>query len=614
MPINAIISQPAVAGLAAAYRPIIFQVEAPILPNLRYFSVAVGVDGKAVIIAEDPTVLNGATNITFGNAAAINGTYAVASISHVDNTITVDVSPTLLTEGSYSLVTINLDGVPVLNPGAKYAPVVYCDIYFDGVYYKTQSKTQPINNPDLTGNDPIFQFDIQDACQEYLLKTIPANGQSVIAAVPRAMATVYCKFRISNLEPDGFTSIEGPEPQQGTGKKSPVAGAGTQSNSFYVVNATLQHEDNQDLATHLNSFKNGTWSANAFPLSHRPNGYRVCNGDSDVFPIIWTGPSNLKCLTIKFKKKGDPALYTASTCNSCIQVFAGTISFPDAVDSVAYSYSIPLTGSAPFTLANIVKPSWMSLNIVGTDVVATGTPALVDVNPAVTISFDILNCANIPVSVSDQIAVTTTAGCVAVAISGTPVLPDGFVGIPYSYIINLTGTGPFSLTSVVKPSWMTATVVGGTIVLGGTPVAAATGITVSFTINNACGTTPFSDTINTIGTAIISFAGNVFAGCPGATVEGSVVVDGTAHSRSSTPLILPTGDYIVKARARFIQATPTASSCLGTTTEVYLTNTAGTLLSDVTSDGTPAIADGADYTLHVDAGDTVTLYINTQSE
>lgn len=92
--------------------------------------------------------------------------------------------------------------------------------------------------------------------------------------------------------------------------------------------------------------------------------------------------------------------------------------------------------------------------------------------------------------------------CVAVAISGTPNLPNIEAGDPYAYVINLTGTAPFDIVSVIKPAWMTITVVGSTIQFGGTPDAGdvGTAIPVSFTVRNcimgAPDTQDFSDTLN----------------------------------------------------------------------------------------------------------------------
>lgn len=161
-------------------------------------------------------------------------------------------------------------------------PVVYCDIYFNDVFYKTLSKSKNIL---LNISDSEWQFDIQDAAQEYLGKFLAENGESEIVEATPIITKTLCKLRSSGYDSDGFIAPEGTAPVQGTGDTAATPGTGTSTNTFYILNATLQHEDNQDLGDHLDSFKNGTWAADCWPLSHRPNHYRICPQDSDSFPI-----------------------------------------------------------------------------------------------------------------------------------------------------------------------------------------------------------------------------------------------------------------------------------------------------------------------------------------
>lgn len=108
---------------------------------------------------------------------------------------------------------------------------------------------------------------------------------------------------------------------------------------------------------------------------------------------------------------------------------------------------------------------------------------------------------------SQTITVTVEAACVDVGISGAPVLlPDAVETIPYSFVINLTGTAPFTLDNIVKPAWMSIAVVGNTVEITGTPGLsdAGTDIEVSFDVLNcSAGTISFSDTID-----VQDFAGN----------------------------------------------------------------------------------------------------------
>ncbi|MVT11374.1 hypothetical protein [Chitinophaga tropicalis] len=191
-------------------------------------------------------------------------------------------------------------------------PVVYCDIYFGGVYYKTVSKTIPLASGE-------WQFDIQDAAQEYLRKYLAPNAGTEFYQATPAMTKSFCRFRASGINTNGFVVPEGLIPVQGTGSQPPVNGGGTESNSFYIVNATLQHEDNQNLAAHLNTYKNGTWSAQAWPLTHRPQPYPIGLSESDYYPIAYTGISPLKCINVYYRFRGQTTFHSATKCleNPC---------------------------------------------------------------------------------------------------------------------------------------------------------------------------------------------------------------------------------------------------------------------------------------------------------
>lgn len=92
---------------------------------------------------------------------------------------------------------------------------------------------------------------------------------------------------------------------------------------------------------------------------------------------------------------------------------------------------------------------------------------------------------------------TPPPACVAPSITSGSTLPDGQVGTAYSQSITVSGSQPFNITNVTKPSWLNMSIVGGnTILLNGTPDVSGTGITVSFDINNACGSASNSDTID----------------------------------------------------------------------------------------------------------------------
>ncbi|MEJ7831176.1 MAG: hypothetical protein WKF91_23420 [Segetibacter sp.] len=171
------------------------------------------------------------------------------------------------------------------NNGTPKPPVVYCDIYINSFFYKTLSKSQYTT---LNATNSDWTFDIQDACQEYLRVFLATNGGNLILNAAPAACGVNCLFRSSMINSNGFIESDGSEPIQATGNSSSVAGTGTSSNVFFVINSTLQHEDNQDLAAHLNAVKTGTWGAGYYPLTHRPARYKICRNDSDYFQVIAT--------------------------------------------------------------------------------------------------------------------------------------------------------------------------------------------------------------------------------------------------------------------------------------------------------------------------------------
>ncbi|SFW16069.1 hypothetical protein [Chitinophaga sancti] len=207
---------------------------------------------------------------------------------------------------AYRPILYRVTATPTAGTGQP--PIVYCDIYFGGVFYKTLSKT-------LVFSSGEWQFDIQDAAQEYLKKYLAPNGGAMIYPADSVMTSVFCRFRASQITTDGFIQPEGIVPVQGTGTISPVSGGGTESNTSFIVNSTLQQEDNQVLSEHLNFFKAGTWSPNVFPLSHRPLSHRIKLGKSDYYPIINTDSSPIKGIIAYFRYKGQ------TTFNHAVKVF-----------------------------------------------------------------------------------------------------------------------------------------------------------------------------------------------------------------------------------------------------------------------------------------------------
>ena len=199
--------------------------------------------------------------------------------------------------------------------GGVTPPFVVCDIYLADVYYKSVIRTVPGS---IASTYSVFQFDISDALQESLQADLATINNDNLLKAPHTSAKVFCRFRSSDVDGNGFTVEEATAPVQGTKFTSPVAGTGTQSNSFLTINSALQHEDNQNLALHLAAYKQGSWAANAFPLTHR-NRYFFCDNDSDHYPLIFTGDCVNADILLHYRLKGQTSFTqaTAQDINTC---------------------------------------------------------------------------------------------------------------------------------------------------------------------------------------------------------------------------------------------------------------------------------------------------------
>lgn len=151
-------------------------------------------------------------------------------------------------------------------------PVVYADVYFDGVYYGTFSSTVYYG---IVGPYAEYHFDIQDKCQEFLRSKLWA-GIGVTqnnGIMYEHFTSCYVKFRETDIDTDGFTVSVGTAPVQGTFFDEAVGGDGEQSETFYVLNTHLKQADSYDLLTHLKKYTPAATIATDYGwnLSHRPN-------------------------------------------------------------------------------------------------------------------------------------------------------------------------------------------------------------------------------------------------------------------------------------------------------------------------------------------------------
>jgi hypothetical protein len=391
---------------------------------------------------------------------------------------------------AYRPIILEVGATASMGPSAV-PPVVYCDIYFAGVFYKTIKKTATLAN----GN---WRFDIQDAAQEYLGKYLAAvYGQAIVEAPP-LIAISFCRFRSSGLDTEGFIVPDPTIPVQATGNTNPTAGTGTQSNSFYVVNSTLQHDQAQDLADHLDAWKNpdDTWDVTTYPLTHRPRNYFLCTEDSDYFPILTDKtPTGL---SITYTNK-DGTTGSSESDEICVPIGTLNPTLPNGSLGDPYSVSIPLSGTAPFALDSFTGPSWMSAEIDGSNLVLTGTPDAT--GTGISVSATVSNCEGPGQSFTKTISVTT---CVAVTIGGSTFMPDATAGVPYNKTFPLSGTPPFAIDSFTGPAWITAVISGSTLQLFGTPADAAVGSAISVSvdlINCSSGAFSLDTTINVLPSA-----------------------------------------------------------------------------------------------------------------
>lgn len=86
-------------------------------------------------------------------------------------------------------------------------------------------------------------------------------------------------------------------------------------------------------------------------------------------------------------------------------------------------------------------------------------------------------------------------GCMVPVIQSGIVLPDGIINQPYNTSFAVSGTQPFTSGGEVLPAGLSVSISNGFITISGTPTS--TGVQpVSFTINNACDSYVFSNSIN----------------------------------------------------------------------------------------------------------------------
>lgn len=197
---------------------------------------------------------------------------------------------TILTEpgassivAAYEPIVFTLTANQTTGPLGPACPVVFADIYFDGIYYQSINVTDYERVQVLAFVVYIYTFDISDKVQEFLNCNLPQlagrltnTGDVENKIDENYSASVQVKFRESYIDGNGITQFYGTAPIARTKYTNPVAGTGTAtSNSFFALNANLRHEDNPDFSLHLQSFQDPFQTT--LQLSHRPNWFPYIN-------------------------------------------------------------------------------------------------------------------------------------------------------------------------------------------------------------------------------------------------------------------------------------------------------------------------------------------------
>lgn len=230
-------------------------------------------------------------------------------------------------------------------PNASFAnyicPVVFCDIYVEGIYYKTLSRSQYISND---GVAPEYEFDIQDAIQELMDYNLPKMEGTTIEQFNNTIKKVFVKFRNAFLDSNGFSISEQFAPVQGTSSTSPIAGGGILSKNIFVLNSVIQHEENQEFEKLLDSYKTGIWN-NAFPLTKRPEEFKICKTDSSHFPIVSDLRPKQICIKAKMKS-GEIIDLCNELLESCPKLeniqYTVTYDIPNNVEVFVFTWTNPI--------------------------------------------------------------------------------------------------------------------------------------------------------------------------------------------------------------------------------------------------------------------------------
>lgn len=144
----------------------------------------------------------------------------------------------------------------------------------------------------------------------------------------------------------------------------------------------------------------------------------------------------------------DWACVATKVCPLCIApictnvAFVGTPVLADSVVNAAYSQTISVTGTAPFMISNITKPSWMNINYGSSAYTFTGTPDTVGTFP---VAFTITNCVNGFVNFTQNINVTAVVvpvSCISYNLHNTSGVNTNYTFMDCNNISQSNSLGP----------------------------------------------------------------------------------------------------------------------------------------------------------------------------
>ncbi len=181
--------------------------------------------------------------------------------------------------------------------------LVFCDVYVNSIYYRTFFSSKADKNNQ-------YVFDIQDAAQEKFSYFVPPMDGVQIHINNSSLIDVFVKIRTSKLNSSGLNEPEQIAPIPGTDDTLPIGGQGTASNKFYLLNALVQQEENQNIIPLLSSFKTNEWNNEALPLTRRNETNLLTANQSSYFPFLSEKDISKVKLFAKFKGQNDFKTYS----------------------------------------------------------------------------------------------------------------------------------------------------------------------------------------------------------------------------------------------------------------------------------------------------------------